>query len=537
MEKFEEEMSRRLTNFSVFNEFFGKAVDAFVLVDTSGTIIVANATFQHLIGVEEEVRGRKLQDYVSKESREIFLKMFSGWSKGVHFPVREIWLVNRKGKRLEWYGLLTEIEDPHLLIKISEEGAFGLSEDALPDYTSILSELNKFSLEIFNDQYGELTIQVIIDKLRKITGALITSISLYNPKTGKLKWKEVSQANRGLIKAAAILGKSVTEYEWTPPDEWYHVITKQKVFVMEGSYDLAFGNLPRGICRALDYFLNIGYSYALVINQGEDLYGAAVVLMPKDAPVLPLNILEIYANTITAYYARNKRLEDTIHYEIKLRKLHAMVKVAEELERRRLAQGLHDDVIQELGRALSRIKTCLQSEGAASQAAMPELKEIVEHCLTATRSLTFELSPPLLHEVGLTPALDWLVESMSEKYDPEYILLQQVEGIQLHPELRVTLFHILRELCVNAGKHANAKSVKVGVKMSDTKLELSVIDDGVGISEDIPAPAINFGRGFGLFSIRERILQYKGEFSIDSKKGEGVRASVVIPDINNYIVK
>jgi len=213
-----------------------------------------------------------------------------------------------------------------------------------------------------------------------------------------------------------------------------------------------------------------------------------------------------------------------------LTSLTAELSLAEERERHRIATELHDQVGQTL--ILSKIK--LES---LSHALLPEsfskltgeIRGYIDQSIEEIRSLTFQLSQPLLYEVGLEAALEWLAEEFEGKYGFQVEFHDDGRQKPLDEEATIALFQMVRELLLNTAKHAKAKKVRVSVEKVTNKIKISVADDGSGFDSPIGISRINKRSGFGLFNIRQRIEYMGGEFLIESEIGQGTRATLMLP--------
>ena len=159
---------------------------------------------------------------------------------------------------------------------------------------------------------------------------------------------------------------------------------------------------------------------------------------------------------------------------------------------------------------------------------LKEIYDALQELATETRSLTYELSPPVLYDFGLETAVKGLCERMAEKHNLTVLYEDNGQTKPLEKNIRVELYRMTRELLVNAVKHARAKCIKVGIPRSDTAVKITVQDNGVGFDTKILAPA-HGGSGFGLFSIRERLDYMGGHIEAESKKGQGSRITIVTP--------
>ena len=169
----------------------------------------------------------------------------------------------------------------------------------------------------------------------------------------------------------------------------------------------------------------------------------------------------------------------------------------------------------------------LRAGSTALATPMDEVRRLVEQTIQYTRSLTFELSPPILYDLGFEAAVEWLAEMMQEQHGLR-IEVQSDKGPKpLDDEIRVLLFQAVRELLVNVIKHAQASQVRVAIDREGADLRIKVEDNGVGLPISLDAPPT--GRGFGLFSIRERLKHLGGHLKAESEPGQGTRVTLLVP--------
>jgi len=213
-----------------------------------------------------------------------------------------------------------------------------------------------------------------------------------------------------------------------------------------------------------------------------------------------------------------------------LSSLAAELSRAEELERRRIATELHDQVAQTL--ALSKIKLNSLALSGRFGEGEADLREIMGHLTTSIeeiRSLTFQLSPPILHEVGLDAALEWLCEEFQERYALRIRCKNDVKPKMLGEEIRGALYQMSRELLVNIVKHAQAKNVLVETTAFARQFKICISDDGVGFDTSEALHYGNTNNSFGLLNIHHRMNHLGGQFVIESDSERGTMATLVIP--------
>lgn len=213
-------------------------------------------------------------------------------------------------------------------------------------------------------------------------------------------------------------------------------------------------------------------------------------------------------------------------YQEQLRSLASELALTEQRERRRIAQALHDQV----GHMLAGIKFKLgELQDTRKDPLVTDTLELLEQAIRASRDLTYELSPPVLHELGLGAALEWLVHQLRANYGIAGEYLDDLQPKPLGEDLRVVLFQAVRELLMNVAKHSQASSARVETKVDDESLVVSVSDDGVGFDPStLKKPGVSTG-GFGLFSIRERLAHMGGQLLIDSARNRGTRVEMRAP--------
>lgn len=213
-----------------------------------------------------------------------------------------------------------------------------------------------------------------------------------------------------------------------------------------------------------------------------------------------------------------------------LRSLASELVLTEERERRCLATDLHDSVAQ----SLVLCKYYLQ-ELETTPITRPHKKRIdqsialLDQALEQMRSLIFELSPPLLHDLGLEAALHSLTTRMQHLHGIEIEYAHGGEGKELPDDLAVLLFRSVRELLFNIVKHAKATHVTISLAKDHDHVQIEVVDDGIGFDPAEVARRLQNSSGFGLFSISERLEHLEGSFDIISRPGHGTRAIMTAP--------
>jgi len=224
---------------------------------------------------------------------------------------------------------------------------------------------------------------------------------------------------------------------------------------------------------------------------------------------------------------RKQAEKQLLEYQDQLRYLASELSLAEARERKRIAADLHDRIGQAL--ALTRIKLGTLKAGTTSTAKIANIEEtirLIEVTIKEVRTLLFELSSPLLYEVGLKAAVEQLAEQIQEQYGLHVSLEDDGADKPLSIDGSVVLFQAVRELMLNVVKHAAARRVRVSMSRFNGSISILVEDDGAGFN--VPHRAFRPGKqgGYGLFSIRERLEYLGGSLVIESDPGHGTRATL-----------
>ena len=229
--------------------------------------------------------------------------------------------------------------------------------------------------------------------------------------------------------------------------------------------------------------------------------------------------------------AKHKQAEcQMFEQQSQLRALASEVSVAEERERRRIAIGLHDDIGQVLALLKLKVGELTEVEPCeGTRQLLEDIRDLVNQAARATRSATFELSSPILYELGLEAAIQSHGEQQAQQHNVGFHLESDHQVLTLADNTRVVIFRIVRELLCNIWKHARACNATVFICRVGNHLQLTVEDDGVGF--DVARVSHTFGSkgGFGLFSIREQITGIGGRFEVVSSIGAGTRLVVTAP--------
>jgi len=234
-----------------------------------------------------------------------------------------------------------------------------------------------------------------------------------------------------------------------------------------------------------------------------------------------------------AEIALKKNVQQIKKYQKKLKKLNNELTLAEERERRRIAENLHDSLGQTLSLAYMQLSsiTDVNISGSVNRV-INQTSELLNKAISESRNLTYDLSPPILYELGLMATFKWKLDQVQKKHGITTILSGEKEKIEIQKEFNIFLYRIVSELITNIIKHANASLIELNVQKGKKYYYITVKDDGVGLKQKFDKKNLSKG-GFGLLSIAERLDTIKGQFRLESNNGQGTTATVAIPYKDN----
>jgi signal transduction histidine kinase len=233
-------------------------------------------------------------------------------------------------------------------------------------------------------------------------------------------------------------------------------------------------------------------------------------------------LLCVYRNTA----AGREEVQDSGAYQEKLKELSSQLSLVEEKERRRIAAAIHDYIGQSLAFAHLKLQS-LQEMPLTGEAkkSLGEANTMIELCLQYARSITSDLSPAVLYELGFEAAVEWQVDQLQGQYGLTYRIKTEGALADMDNEIRIVLFRSVRELLANVVKHAKARHVLITLQRYGARALITVADDGNGFKEG----AARSSKGFGLFNIREQLSYIGGVLTIASRSGQGTIVKIEAP--------
>ncbi len=245
------------------------------------------------------------------------------------------------------------------------------------------------------------------------------------------------------------------------------------------------------------------------------------------------------AAELNALRAEQARIRQSIGQgDLKFRHLARSVFRVTEQERRRLARELHDGVGQKLGSVLHRLSRLEQSDSISESLLEQVLTstQLVRDCLHEIREISRLMRPQILDDLGLVPALEWLLRTMSQTHGFTVTADLQDPGLANDDDLGTLLFRVAQESLNNIGKHAGATEVvfRLGGKLD--RITLLIADNGVGCDLEAALAKGSDGESTGLSAMRERVQLFGGHIDFRSAPSDGMQVRVSIPRSESSVV-
>lgn len=212
-------------------------------------------------------------------------------------------------------------------------------------------------------------------------------------------------------------------------------------------------------------------------------------------------------------------------HEYDLRAIYSHQQSMIEVERKRVAREVHDElgqILTALRMETSLLKRELPDIGQAA-GRVGEMLQLIESLFKGVRSIAGNLRPPTL-DLGLVPAIEWLTQDFSRRWQIACTLLSCRDDIHVSENSATTIFRIIQESLTNVARHAEARAVRIVLQQMHDVIQLEIQDDGCGFM-----PGASDAAGFGMIGMRERVQELGGTLSIKSELGKGTRIVIVIP--------
>jgi signal transduction histidine kinase len=227
---------------------------------------------------------------------------------------------------------------------------------------------------------------------------------------------------------------------------------------------------------------------------------------------------------------REKLLREIIFAERKLKVVSKKIIDIQENERKHISRELHDEIGQILTAIKIEVQTSLKyNESPEFKTHLEEVASLINHALDRVRSLSRDLRPSLLDDVGLVSALRWYIDKEGQRVGLKTKIYTDLDDKKLPPDLEITCYRIVQEALTNIIKHAEAKSVIIELYQDMDQLHLRIKDNGKGFDLFNTIKNAMKGKSLGIISMQERVELVGGKLNISSSSKKGTEIHAIFP--------
>jgi len=465
-----------------FRGLMESALDGMILVNEAGEMMHVNVQAERLFGYkEEELTGQPCEMLIPER--------FS-----LHDRLRDAYLADPKqrpmGIGLELFGLRKDGREFPVEISLTplhtEEGL--IVSCVIRDVTERkqAEELLTFQASLLEQVHNGV---ITIDFDNRIT--------YWNPYAETLyQWKSED-----------VLGKNIVDL-LSPEQLKETALRNIEKLTNEGHWEGEFNVRRKDGSTISAHIINVGL---------------------KNANGEPIGFIGISTDITERKQAEEERarlFEEIIAANNRLEQMSYRLVALQEEERRRLARELHDEV----GGLLSSLHLAIKMTPASEEAARQHTQmasQLVDSLIEQIRTLSLRLRPHVLDDLGLVPALRWLLKQYRKQTRIEVVFQHEIsDDTRFSPELEITAYRIIQEALTNVARHAEVDAVQVLLLREGDRLVIHVIDEGQGFEVEIARARQD---SMGLSGMEERSALLGGTLTLDTAPGIGTKVTATLP--------
>lgn len=221
----------------------------------------------------------------------------------------------------------------------------------------------------------------------------------------------------------------------------------------------------------------------------------------------------------------DRRASEKALWELSGKLLHA-----QDEERRRIARDVHDGIgqyVAGLSLAIGKLRSCIDQSDLDSREALACCRALIRDASREIRTVSYLLHPPMIDELGLKSALEWLVRGYRERSGIRVSLETSARLTRLTPEIEIALFRVAQESLSNVYRHSESPTAAVRLVLDLDTVMLEVADHGKGL---VSKPrGSKYRAGVGIPGMQERVKELRGRFTLESSPEQGVKVQVILP--------
>jgi len=420
-----------------------------------------------------------------------------------------------------------QLSDPDLLITMADIGSQigqfferAQTEERLWQYTQRLKTLHMIDQAILGAQSPEAIAQAALRHIRELVPCRTATVTAFD-----------FTAHEALVLAVETSAATPFQRGTHMPLDAFQSLPELQLgqpFTMEDPQDLSDPAAPHQ--QALKDGVRSYLSVPIILQH--NLIGALNLFSDRPRAFAP-EIIDVAGEVCSqlAVAIQNARLFEQVRAGAEsLRLMSQQLVRAQEDERRHIARELHDEVGQSLTAALLNLQVLSSLTNLEElPARLDDSLSLIDRVLRQVRTLSLNLRPALLDDLGLAPALRWLVSRQAERAGFDAQFNADVIDERFAAEVEITCFRVVQETLTNIVRYAQAQCVTVELLKPGADLCVSIHDDGVGFDVAAALQRAAHGHSMGLLSMQERVLLLGGQMRIESAPGQGATIHVRLP--------
>jgi PAS domain S-box-containing protein len=438
------------------------------------------------------------------------------------------------------------------------EGLNGsVAQSGQPLFVKDASQDPRLTREVVSKYELHSTLIVPLRSKRKVNGTLTIAMYSYRqfqPEEIELLTSIGNQVGVAVENAHLYQQQQITSQQLRVSEERYRGLfenssdaifvcsTSARIVSVNQACEQLTGYAPRELTAMVVYDLFHGESQEKVRQLFSEGLERVTVGVVKDVRLTRKNGTEAFVELRTSHLLRRnevigvqviaqdvteeKQLRQNMEYYIK------QVTRAQEDERLRISRELHDDTAQilvALSRDLESLIASGEKPGKPAVEPLKRLREMADSALEGVRRFSQDLRPSILDDLGLVPALEWLIADLEKSSGMTTKVEVTGHRRRLGPEIELAVFRIAQEVLSNVRRHSQASSVEMALDFSSDALTLIISDNGKGFDMPPRTSDLALSGKLGIIGIRERTRLIGGTIIVQSDPGEGTTVTLRIP--------
>ena len=491
-----------------YRELVENSNSAILRMDLEGNVAFFNKFAQDFFGfTEEEIIGKNVVGTIVPEREST--------GRDLAFMIRDIGIHPEKYKNNENENMCSN----------GERVWISWTNNVVVDERNRIKELLCFGNDITERKHAEEELQETKEFLDNIIESSLDSIVIADTKGYIIRANNAFLALIGCENVEQVVGKHIMEFA---PQE-------------RGIYESTTGNnIEIG-----DSFFEDTEVWMSELVEGGKITTLETFHINNDNTIIPVEdtVSYIYNNEgarlgtvgIIRDVTERKRAEEKLNdYQNQLRSMSSQLTVLEERERKKFATYIHDQIGQTLFSAKIQLEALRETvPHKDGQKSVNEVTALLEQVIKDSRNLTFEVGAPILYQFGIEAALKGLVEKVNKNGEISALYKSDETIRSLDEDVSIFLFRAVQELLSNIVKHAHAHNVESSIFSKGKETCVSVKDDGIGFRYSEPDTLMTEDYGFGLFSIKERLIPFGGHLLVESTVRRGTCVTLRVPQKDN----